>query len=562
MIVLEKALQQHVAILGKTGAGKSYAARGIVEHLLDDEKRVCVVDPKGDWYGLRLSASGKSAGYPVVIFGGAHGDVPLGGHSGAAVAELVATGNRPAILDLSELTIADRTRLFMDFAAGLFRHNRGPLWLVIDEVHNFAPQGKVHDPDAGKMLHWANRLASEGRGKGITLIMASQRPQKVAKDTLTCAETLVAMRVVHNLDRAAMKEWMDGAGDPEKSRQVLASLAGMERGWAWVWSPEIGHFAQAKAPKIRTFDSMSPDSAGEASLKGWADVDLDDVRKRMADVVAQAEANDPKRLKARIVELERKLAEKPAAPPTLDLYVVKQSIAERDGEWRERVDRLRLGFVDAFNQFIPRSLQELARLCVDGLGTAPKICGGNGAVAIKKSAQIIPGNIPGATLPSPSRRPPADRSPIHSGGCWRMLESLVSRHPARFTEAQWATMSSLKRTGGTWSTYKSRLVTSGWVEREGDYWRASDAAVKEYGHVACARDRGDVISEWKSKLGSGPSRMIDALKDGPLSRDDLAEACDLTANAGTFSTYLSRLRSNGLVAVNGLMVELTEELVG
>lgn len=34
----------------------------------------------------------------------------------------------------------------------------------------------------------------------------------------------------------------------------------------------------------------------------------------------------------------------------------------------------------------------------------------------------------------------------------------------------------------------------------------------------------------------------------------------LTANAGTFSTYLSRLRSNGLVTVSGGEVELTEIL--
>jgi hypothetical protein len=100
----DAALAQHVAILGKTGAGKTWAARGIVESLLDSGRRVCVIDPKGDWWGLRLAKSGKSAGYSVVIFGGQHGDLPINAQSGATIAELVATGNRPAILDLSELT--------------------------------------------------------------------------------------------------------------------------------------------------------------------------------------------------------------------------------------------------------------------------------------------------------------------------------------------------------------------------------------------------------------------------------------------------------------------------
>ena len=73
--------------------------RVLVEHLLSEGKPVCIVDPKGDWHGLRSSADGKRAGYPIVIFGGEHGDVPLNAHAGAAVAELIATGNRPALID-------------------------------------------------------------------------------------------------------------------------------------------------------------------------------------------------------------------------------------------------------------------------------------------------------------------------------------------------------------------------------------------------------------------------------------------------------------------------------
>ena len=69
---------------------------------------------------------------------------------------------------------------FVSFASTLFKLTRGARHLVIDEVHNFSPQGKILDPDAGKMLHWANRLASEGRGKGIVILAAcAQRPQKV-----------------------------------------------------------------------------------------------------------------------------------------------------------------------------------------------------------------------------------------------------------------------------------------------------------------------------------------------------------------------------------------------
>ncbi len=304
------ALSQHVIILGKTGAGKSSTMRLLVEGLLSDGKPVCIIDPKGDWWGLKSSASGKQAGFPVVIFGGEHADIPLTVHAGGYVAEMVATGNRPCIADLGGWTVSDRTRFFVDFAQTLFRHTRGPRWLVVDECHNFASQGKVIDPQAGLMLHWANRIASEGRGKGITLLSASQRPQKVSKDYLTSHETLIAMRVIHPLDRRAIEEWIDGCPDPDKGKEVLRSLASLKRGEAWVWSPEIGFGPQCiQFPLFATYDSFAaPTGENIAKLKGWAEVDLEEVKTKLAAVVEEAKANDPAALKAEIARLKRDLA--------------------------------------------------------------------------------------------------------------------------------------------------------------------------------------------------------------------------------------------------------------
>lgn len=92
-----EALQQHVAVLGKTGSGKSSVLRLLVEGILDQRERVCIIDPKGDWYGLKLSSGGNKAGYPIIIFGGAHADVPINQYAGASVAELIAT-SKPEIV--------------------------------------------------------------------------------------------------------------------------------------------------------------------------------------------------------------------------------------------------------------------------------------------------------------------------------------------------------------------------------------------------------------------------------------------------------------------------------
>src|ERR1700678_4402487 len=67
-----KLLEQHIAILGKTGSGKSYAAKGFAELLLAKHRRLCVIDPTGVWWGLRADSTGKKPGFPIYLFGREH----------------------------------------------------------------------------------------------------------------------------------------------------------------------------------------------------------------------------------------------------------------------------------------------------------------------------------------------------------------------------------------------------------------------------------------------------------------------------------------------------------
>lgn len=330
IIIPDKAFEQHMIVLGKTGAGKSSAIRYMVEHLLDLEQRVIVVTPKADWWGLKLSADGQHAGYPVVIFGGEHSDMPLHHLSGKTMAELLGTGNRSAVLQMRDFMPSEKERFWTDFASNLFRLLQGKLFLVIDEVHNFAPKGRV-EGEAGKMLHWSNKLASEARGLGITLIGASQRASKVHNDFLTSCETLIAMRVTTHWDREAVEAWIEGCGDDKQGTEVLNSLAQMKRGDAWVWSPEI-EFGPSKLhfPMFKTYDSFKPQAPTEtAKLRGWADVNLEDVRKKLATVVKEHEANDPAKLKSRVRDLEAELRKKHPVAMADDKAIERATVSMR-----------------------------------------------------------------------------------------------------------------------------------------------------------------------------------------------------------------------------------------
>jgi hypothetical protein len=311
LCIPEETLKQHVAVLGKTGAGKSSALRHIVEHLLSHKKRVCIIDPKGDWWGLKKSADGKSVGFDVIAFGdfkeSKATDIPINAQSGKLVAELIVTGNRPCIIGFRGWTVGNRTRFWIDFAQGIYAAKTlGELYLVGDEFHNFAPKGKILSPEAGMCLHWSNTLLGEGRGLGLICLLATQRPQKLHNDVLTQCETLVAMRVIHKADRDAVQDWIEGCGDISKGKEVLNSLAGMARGEAYVWSPEIGFGPKRLIfPMFTTFDSFAPPQLQrKVSDSGWSAVDLDEVRKKLATVIEEAKANDPRELKAEIARLK------------------------------------------------------------------------------------------------------------------------------------------------------------------------------------------------------------------------------------------------------------------
>ena len=309
------ALAQHIAVLGKTGSGKSYAVRGIVEGLLDENARVCIIDPTGAWNGLRSSATGKSGGYPVVIFGGSHADLTLAGQYGEAIAETIGTSSTPAIIDTSLMRVGERTRFMADFADALIRKNKGPLHLVIDEAHLFAPQGKVNSPQAGEMLSATNNLVSLGRSRGLRIIMITQRPAKLHKDSLTQCETLVALRLIAPQDRNAVREWIEDNADKAKGNEIISSLASLKTGQGWVWAPELGILDRISFPNIRTFDTGRAPDGSEQHGQVLAPIDKEAISAKLQAVKADALANDPSALKAKIAELQRQIKTTPAAAP-------------------------------------------------------------------------------------------------------------------------------------------------------------------------------------------------------------------------------------------------------
>ena len=180
------AFDDRIAIVGTAGSGKTYATKGFVERLLESGVRVAIVDPLGVWWGLRASADGSAPGYPVVVFGGRHADVPIAVDTAAALGKIIGREALACVVDLSDLGSSSARRRFMAaFAEALYETNEEPLHLVLDEADLWAPQRPIKGWEG--LLGHIEEIVRRGRVRGFIPWLITQRPAVVHKDVLSQA---------------------------------------------------------------------------------------------------------------------------------------------------------------------------------------------------------------------------------------------------------------------------------------------------------------------------------------------------------------------------------------
>lgn len=538
-IIPEAALQQHIAVLGKTGSGKTFAVKGIVEHLLEEGRRVGIIDPTGAWWGLRTSKDGKGAGFPILVLGGDHGDLPLPALGGAAVARLLCDQGVNLVADTSLLTVGERTRWFIDFAGTLYRSNKGPLHLVLDEAHNFAPQGKVPDPDTGKMLHAANTLASGGRSRGIRLAMITQRPQKLHKDALTSADTMIAMRVLAPHDRTAVEDWIKGCGDLAQGKEVLNSLASLQRGEGWAWYPEGSFLQRMKFPPIKTFDSSATPDGQVQAPKGAAEIDLTEIRAALADAVKEAEANDPKLLRAQIATLKREIVNLTAQETgdkvdktALDAEYQRghaagyeealTKAAKLNKEVYEHVTHAREKLDALISVTLTAQVKRYAPLPVEKVQVQRKPAGGTAVDGVSRSQQRILDSL-------------------------SALEGMGIEQPSKDQLALWAEVSP---TSGGYFNNLGALRSLGLIE----YPSGGLVALTEEGRKAAQPSDPMSVEQMQEslyrKVGGSKAAIVKALVDiypKSITKDRLAEQIGVSPTSGGYFNNLGALRTLGVI---------------
>jgi len=560
-----EALKKHTAIMGTTGKGKTYLAKGaIVEPLLAMGKRVCILDPTGAYWGLKSSADGKKAGFPITIFGGDHADVPINEHAGAALGELLAKENMPAVIDLSDTTLSARHRFVERFAESIFRANKTPIHLIIDEADEFAPQSGL--PGTERMLGAIDRIVRRGRIKGFRVTLITQRPAVLNKNVLTQATTIVALGLPGKQDRNAIEGWIKGQADEGQAGEVMKSLASLPRGEGWLWSPENGILQRGKSPTILTFDSSATPEDGEviAQPKVLAEVDLSGIQAALAEAVKESQANDPALLRKRIAELEKQNASAPSASVDEGHRVQIKVLNDRCNAhaaaiemYREKIVRL-TGQLDQAKLWFERVSREADHhLTLNG--HAEEIRSAAVDHEPRRGLSDIPLNeLTSYKIPLQASQSERPASPSHDGVSkpqQRLLDAISWWRAAgveRPMRVQVAAIAQYAPTSGTWSNLISSCRTSGWIEVDQDRLMLTNAGRHVANAMSPCADEEELHRRIREKLSNPQRRLFDVVLTAggnEIPRTHAAELAGYVASSGTFSNLVSSLRTLGLIHV-------------
>jgi uncharacterized protein len=588
---------ERIAFLARTGAGKSFASRVLAEELLAAGQCVVIVDPKGDWWGIRSSLDGSSAGFPVLLMGGDHADVPLMADGGRAVAQFVAGEHVSTVLDLSEFGEAEMQRFVAAFGDELYRRNRDAMHLIVDEADEFAPQSGSQSGSLAACIGAMQRLQRRGRGRGIGVTVVTQRSAVLHKSILTQAGTLVAMQTTHPRDLEPIREWLAANASVEIADEMAGSprrgsapglIPQLDTGEAIVCSPRaFDGVKRIKFRMIETFDSMRTPEPGETRRepKTLADVDLAAVERSISDAVERARADDPRELRKTITGLRERIVELEKRPATVETRDVRTFTDEDRADLEHAAARVEMA-IEAFRETNERStvgtlLQRVSDVQT-AFETAVERLAEMRALGLDAAAAATPdasarssagGSVGGRPTPetaastAPAKPPSVDRPPTRAAATAADLpkgEASILTAAVQFdgvSREQLGVLLPYKRS--TRNAYIQRLREKGFVEDNGTVY-ATTAGRDALGPVEMLPTGDALRRHWFEALPDGESRVLQHVCKAfpqPFRKDDLEDSTGYSRS--TRNAYIQRLRARGLVVNSGSgFVRASDHLFG
>lgn len=540
---LDQYVVSGTAILGIRDSGKTYAAKGIAEQLLDHGIPIIVFDAIGPWRHLRTAGDVKGGkGYPVVVAGGKEPDLPLTPESAPELVRAAINENISLVIDLYDknLSKADWRKIVQSCFRVLLYENKGLRHIFLEESAEYVPQ-RVMD---GQTYAEVEKLVRMGGNASLGITLINQRSQEVNKSVLDLCENLVLMRQrgAHAID--ALTKWMDKLS-PDLSRGIAKGMPDLKSGECWVFT---GDTDVPKHTRTALIHSHHPDRRKPEGDKPRPAADATEFLKRMQialpKLTAEKEANDPAKLRKRIAELEREL-NKPRASAPLDSALLANV---RDGAieamrkvyfsgangLREQLDRSIINYMDEVVSKFERDIE-------------------NGAAALM--SQPMTSAKPAAPIMQAAFFPALVRSDLRvvhdrhysdekvSPAVRKILDAIHSAYPVGLSFATAAMRAGISKKSSAYGGYLKAVNASSELDlsEDGKY-----RSKPEYGKGGAVG--GNSIDTWAARLPPSFAKMLRAIQvNGPVQTSAIAEHAGISPTSSGLGTGLRELLSLGLI---------------
>lgn len=189
---------EKTVIIAKSGYGKSYAARVLVEE--SGDVPMLIIDPQDAYLNL--------PGFEYIT--------PHQIKSASALGTLIARTGKRIVLSIKGIEEDEQN----DLLAALLRSykrsiRRGIQTIIIDEIHKFAPESTT---TSAKGI--IRSFAQENRSDGLGFIAVTQRPARMDKTILSQADHLFIGRLTSRADVQAVEGYLS-RDDDEKRLSTL-----------------------------------------------------------------------------------------------------------------------------------------------------------------------------------------------------------------------------------------------------------------------------------------------------------------------------------------------------
>lgn len=219
-----------IAIIGKSGSGKTHSQVVIVEECLAAGIPITFVDPMAQAVKMGLVET-----QPVILAGrrkAAHVEIT---QANAEALALLSFRERVSIvLDMSLYEDDEAMDILETYLSTLWRaifaeEDGQPYALVIDEAQLYCPQG-----DTTPLKPLIIDMAKRGRHKKLTTVVATQRAASLDKNFLTQATMLMAHRLGMGIDTAVLREQL-----AMPARELNAMMHKLKTGEALVMAEPV-----------------------------------------------------------------------------------------------------------------------------------------------------------------------------------------------------------------------------------------------------------------------------------------------------------------------------------